>query len=79
MELTNTEKKYLLERTQKQILAQIYDQTISAQIAKRIGNDKNMDALQKSLEILEKTNMEYAAEITAVDKRIEQETAEAKG
>ena len=74
MELSNQEKKFLLERTQRQIMAQIYDQTISAQIAKRIGNDKNMEQLQKSLEILEKTKREYDAEIATIDKAIESET-----
>ena len=74
MELSNQEKKFLLERTQRQIMAQIYDQTISAQIAKRIGNDKNMEQLQKSLETLEKTKREYDAEIATIDKVIESET-----
>jgi hypothetical protein len=55
-------KKVIIENQLKGIYAQIYEVSISATVAKRIGNDKLVEAGQKNLELLEKTKNEYEKE-----------------
>ena len=57
--LENAEKRTILQGNIKQIAANIYELTVSAQVAKSIGNTDVIDNMTKRLETLTKTLNEY--------------------
>jgi hypothetical protein len=67
MELSKEEKAAVLNQVLKALAMQIYDQTISAKVAKTIGNDEQLQKTQKALELLTKTNQGYEKELSELE------------
>jgi len=57
--LVKSDKIAVLDNNIRQLAGSIYDLTISAQVAKKIGNTEGMDQRQERLETLTKTLNEY--------------------